>query len=475
MFAVLLSSALLAVVCSGTARVSEAEAHQDGCHRWHSCPSDSGSYVCGDTGYASECGGTLPDIEEPVPDPLYDYPSDTGADDADAGNGIAPEPPPVDVNADKRHRAQAKLAAAQSQLNTTLAQLFGARAAVNRLTPVFHRTRRRAEATARKAKKAGAAASVGRESMASGRKAAVVRVSAARTAYRVERSQWSSDRARGEASAVVLLLLAATLAVWWRTLGLVGLLRVRGWSGGRYAKFAAALIAAIAAAVAIALSAAGLPAAGAVNVLVLGLIFLAWLAWRASRPGARFVLRRVVTSSALAAVLAVLAVATLGSALSTAAPAAPVIDEATLSLARVGVTPYEHPTADVARLQKLADKRKRAAGKAADGADTAAAAYQAATAKVTSLEAGEQAARASIDRLNARIRKLAPRYESAGGTGNSDVCDPSYVGECLDPNSLDYDCAGGSGDGPDYTGFVEVVGDDPYDLDRDGDGFACEW
>ncbi len=31
------------------------EAHQDGCHRWHSCPSDTGSYVCGDLGYCSEC------------------------------------------------------------------------------------------------------------------------------------------------------------------------------------------------------------------------------------------------------------------------------------------------------------------------------------------------------------------------------------------------------------------------------------
>jgi hypothetical protein len=28
-------------------------AHRSGCHRWHSCPSDSGSYGCGDLGY--EC------------------------------------------------------------------------------------------------------------------------------------------------------------------------------------------------------------------------------------------------------------------------------------------------------------------------------------------------------------------------------------------------------------------------------------
>lgn len=53
-------------------------------------------------------------------------------------------------------------------------------------------------------------------------------------------------------------------------------------------------------------------------------------------------------------------------------------------------------------------------------------------------------------------------------------CDPNYEGACLKPDSLDYDCAGGSGDGPDYTGPVQSVGEDPYDLDRDGDGSACE-
>ena len=33
----------------------ESDAHRDGCHSHHSCPSDSGSYVCGDKGYCSEC------------------------------------------------------------------------------------------------------------------------------------------------------------------------------------------------------------------------------------------------------------------------------------------------------------------------------------------------------------------------------------------------------------------------------------
>ena len=30
-------------------------AHKSGCHRWHSCPSDTGSYVCGDMGIDTYC------------------------------------------------------------------------------------------------------------------------------------------------------------------------------------------------------------------------------------------------------------------------------------------------------------------------------------------------------------------------------------------------------------------------------------
>lgn len=53
-------------------------------------------------------------------------------------------------------------------------------------------------------------------------------------------------------------------------------------------------------------------------------------------------------------------------------------------------------------------------------------------------------------------------------------CHPSYAGACLDPDASDYDCAGGSGNGPKYTGRVTVVGPDVFDLDRDNDGIGCE-
>jgi hypothetical protein len=64
--------------------------------------------------------------------------------------------------------------------------------------------------------------------------------------------------------------------------------------------------------------------------------------------------------------------------------------------------------------------------------------------------------------------------DGATSGGDDSDCDPSYEGACLDPSAADYDCEGGSGDGPAYTGTVTVVGDDHFDLDRDGDGIACE-
>lgn len=54
-------------------------------------------------------------------------------------------------------------------------------------------------------------------------------------------------------------------------------------------------------------------------------------------------------------------------------------------------------------------------------------------------------------------------------------CHPSYAGACLLIGQGDYDCAGGSGNGPNYVaGPIQVVGPDEFDLDRNGDGIACE-
>jgi hypothetical protein len=62
----------------------------------------------------------------------------------------------------------------------------------------------------------------------------------------------------------------------------------------------------------------------------------------------------------------------------------------------------------------------------------------------------------------------------AVGTKQSSGCDPNYSGACV-PIASDVDCAGGSGNGPAYVkGPVRVVGSDIYQLDRDGDGVACD-
>jgi hypothetical protein len=70
----------------------------------------------------------------------------------------------------------------------------------------------------------------------------------------------------------------------------------------------------------------------------------------------------------------------------------------------------------------------------------------------------------------------AGAFEDTGRAAAADgrACDPNYEGDCLDPDASDYDCAAGDGDGPLYSGPVTVVGDDPHDLDRDGNGYGCE-
>jgi hypothetical protein len=42
---------LLAVVFS----CPSADAHRSGCHAGHSCPSDRGTYECGDIGHCNQC------------------------------------------------------------------------------------------------------------------------------------------------------------------------------------------------------------------------------------------------------------------------------------------------------------------------------------------------------------------------------------------------------------------------------------
>jgi hypothetical protein len=62
----------------------------------------------------------------------------------------------------------------------------------------------------------------------------------------------------------------------------------------------------------------------------------------------------------------------------------------------------------------------------------------------------------------------------AGAVAAASDCDSNYSGACV-PIASDVDCLGGTGDGPEYVqGPVQVIGEDRYGLDDDGDGTGCD-
>jgi len=64
-----------------------------------------------------------------------------------------------------------------------------------------------------------------------------------------------------------------------------------------------------------------------------------------------------------------------------------------------------------------------------------------------------------------------------GGGGTGSDCTPGYSPCLVYHGGADYDCYGGSGNGPYYTapGVVyTVTGSDPYGLDSNGNGLGCE-
>jgi hypothetical protein len=69
----------------------------------------------------------------------------------------------------------------------------------------------------------------------------------------------------------------------------------------------------------------------------------------------------------------------------------------------------------------------------------------------------------------------ATTTSGATSTAVTKKCHPSYKGACLKIGVGDYDCGGGSGNGPNYVWKrVRVVGPDVFRLDADHDGWGCE-
>jgi hypothetical protein len=70
---------------------------------------------------------------------------------------------------------------------------------------------------------------------------------------------------------------------------------------------------------------------------------------------------------------------------------------------------------------------------------------------------------------------VAPPANQAPPAQQNSGCDPSYPDNCLPSNGGDWDCEGGSGNGPHYIrGPIRVLQPDPFRLNADKDGEGCE-
>ena len=82
---------------------------------------------------------------------------------------------------------------------------------------------------------------------------------------------------------------------------------------------------------------------------------------------------------------------------------------------------------------------------------------------------------------NRTVVVMAAKTTGGGGGGSggggSSNCTPGYSPCLIYHGGADYDCAGGSGNGPYYTEpgvTYQVTGSDPYGLDGNNNGLGCE-
>jgi hypothetical protein len=185
----------------------------------------------------------------------------------------------------------------------------------------------------------------------------------------------------------------------------------------------------------------------------------------AKNPQADRATSQLIAGGSVAALLGVLALigsATGGSGASAGGPGEPDAAMAATYTARIA---HHKKRSSSAHARKVRERRQRVTALRAHRARLAAARRaKAARAHRARLAAARRAKAARAH----RARLAAARQAAAAPS-----CNENYSG-CLNPNASDYDCAGGSGDGPEYTGPVNVTGYDEFDLDRDGDGVACD-
>lgn len=88
---------------------------------------------------------------------------------------------------------------------------------------------------------------------------------------------------------------------------------------------------------------------------------------------------------------------------------------------------------------------------------------------------GEVVVRLAVTATTLTLILIVGLLAFSGSEAEAQGCHPSYTGDCLQVGIGDYDCAGGSGNGPNYVQYrVQVVGPDEFGLDGDGDGIGCE-
>jgi hypothetical protein len=168
------------------------------------------------------------------------------------------------------------------------------------------------------------------------------------------------------------------------------------------------------------------------------------------------------TVTALLGVLALIGSATGGSGASAGGSGGP---DAAIAATPTASIAHHTKRSSAAHARRFREARRRAEAARARRARLAAVRRaEAARAYRARLAAVRRAKAARIH----RVQLAAARQAAAAAS-----CNENYSG-CLNPDASDYDCAGGSGDGPEYTGQVNVMGYDEYDLDRDGDGVACD-
>ena len=125
------------------------------------------------------------------------------------------------------------------------------------------------------------------------------------------------------------------------------------------------------------------------------------------------------------------------------------------------------------------DSRSAAEAIAAEASQAAASLSAASQAAVSRAAASRVAAASRAAASQAAASRAAAAAASSQASGPADPppasanCTPGYD-PCIPPGP-DADCAGGKGNGPRYvTGPIRVTGSDPYGLDSDHDGMACE-